>query len=270
MDNAAQTAQNCATIHHPGPPVIDPASLFLLLVSPAIGSFLGVLVDRLPRGENVVLRRSFCRSCQTQLSTRDLVPLLSFASAKGRCRHCAATIPPWTLYLEICAMAAAVFALIATSTPTDMVFSALFLWLLLGLAATDALWMRLPDLLTAPLFFLVLLWSVGSPMFDTKLVLMGAALGAGSFLLLRLGYHLLRGREGLGLGDVKLMAGLGGFAGPFDLPLLVLMAALLGLLWGIITRHKAQDMTSLAIPFGTMLCLAAGGLWIARVSGLLN
>ncbi|MFY0659623.1 MAG: prepilin peptidase [Shimia sp.] len=249
--------------------MIDPVSLFLLLVGPAIGSFLGVLLDRLPRGENVVRRRSFCRTCKTNLRVRDLIPLVSFALNKGHCRHCGTSIPPWAFYLEIGALGAAIFAVIAAATPVEAVFSAVFLWLLLGLAFADALWMRLPDPLTATLLCWVLGWAYVSPVQELSLAVMGAALGACSFLLLRIAYRMLRGREGLGLGDVKLMAGLGAFAGPFDLPLLVLAASLSGLLWALVCLRSKPGLSTKAIPFGTMLCFAAGLLWLARASALL-
>ncbi|WP_283424439.1 prepilin peptidase [Shimia sagamensis] len=248
----------------------DPTSLFLLLVSPAIGSFLGVLVDRLPRGENVVSRRSFCRSCGEQLNIGDLVPVLSFVWSKGRCRHCDSSIPPWVLYLEISAIAVAGFAVIASDTEATMLLTAVFLWLLLGLAVSDLLWMRLPDLLTVLLFVFGLIASMGPGGSGVEMALLGAALGAGSFLVLRIIYHALRGGEGLGLGDVKLMAGLGAFAGPFDLPLLVFGGALLGILWGAIRHRRGDNLGQQSIPFGTALCLAAVLLWLGRVTGLLN
>ncbi|WP_294228447.1 A24 family peptidase [uncultured Shimia sp.] len=248
----------------------DPTALFLLLVSPAIGSFLAVLVDRLPRGENVVSRRSFCRSCGTQLHIGDLVPILSFAWSKGRCRRCDSRIPPWVLYLEIAAIAAAGFAIIASDTAATMLITAVFLWLLLGLAVSDLLWMRLPDLLTALLFASGLIAAMGSDGSGVEMALLGAALGAGSFLVLRIIYRALRGREGLGLGDVKLMAGLGAFTGPFDLPLLVLGGAIFGILWGAIRHRRGDTLGQQSIPFGTALCLAAALLWLSRVTGLLN
>lgn len=249
--------------------MVDPFSLFLLFVSPAVGSFLGVLADRLPRGENVVHRRSFCRSCGGTLSARDLVPILSFATHQGQCRHCTAPIPPWTLYLEILALAAAIFALFAGGSLAEVVFSVLFLWLLLGLATADVLWLRLPDVLTGALFVWVLVWAWIGNAVDITSALAGAALGAGSFLMIRLTYQQVRGREGLGMGDVKLMAGLGAYAGPFDVPLLVLCAALCGLVWGARSIPKNQPFTTVAIPFGTMLCLAGALLWLGRATGLL-
>ncbi|MEP4037199.1 prepilin peptidase [Pseudophaeobacter sp.] len=259
------------------------AVVFLLLLAPALGSFLGVLVDRLPRGEDVLRAASRCRSCETRLGLRDLVPILSFVCSRGRCRHCGTAIPPWCLYLEILATGSAVLALAAGGGGATVLLSCLFLWCLLALGLCDLLWLRLPDGLTLALAVVVLIWAWLGGRQDLGLALLGAGLGMGSFLLLRLGYQKLRAREGLGLGDVKLMAGLGGFAGPFDLPLLVLVAALLALAAGFCGRGRrwwrrpegqAEDeaghrgpLGQQALPFGSALCAAAALLWLLRAAG---
>lgn len=238
-------------------------ALLLLAVSPAVGSFLAVLADRLPRGEDVIARPSACRACGTRLGVADLVPVLSFAVRRGRCGHCGAAIPPFVLYTEMLAMGAALAAVIVARDPAQMALVALVLWLLVALAVSDLVWFRLPDALNAALFAaaLVVAWS------EDRLVygLAGAALGAGSFLALRRGYRALRGREGLGQGDVKLMAGLGALLGPPDLPLMVLGAALAGLAGAALTRGGLG--AARALPFGAPLCAAAAALWLWRLSG---
>ncbi|AZV80606.1 prepilin peptidase (plasmid) [Parasedimentitalea marina] len=244
--------------------------LFVLLLAPAIGSFLGVLVDRLTRGEDVIRRRSACRNCKTVLAPRDLIPIVSFALVRGHCRHCAAPIPAWLLYIEILATGAAVLAVAAGGTVATVLLSCLLLWLLIGLAVADLLWFRLPDGLTLALFLTVL---IGAWQADTlTLTLWGALLGGGSFWGLRVGYRLLRGRQGLGFGDVKLMVGLGGFSGPYDLPLMVLLAALSGLGAALVLAWRGGDVRSLgqrALPFGTALCAAAAVLWLLRAAGVM-
>lgn len=251
-------------------PLSDPFALFLILLGPVMGSFLGVLADRLPRGEDVIRRRSACRTCGSTLTPRDLIPILGFTLARGRCRQCAAPLPPWLLYVEIAATGAAVCAVCAGGGPVDMALAALFLWLLLGLALTDLLWFRLPDLLTGALALCALVLALRAEALLPALY--GAALGAGAFLALRLGYRALRGREGLGLGDVKLMVGLGAFSGPHDLPLLVLVAALLGIGGALMRDLRAarSPRATRAIPFGAALCLAAAALWVLRAAPLLN
>lgn len=248
--------------------------VFLLLLAPAIGSFLGVLADRLPRGEDVLLQRSACRSCGARLGGRDLVPVLSFALSRGCCRHCGAALPAWLLYVEILAGGAAVLALAAGGPWEAVLLSCLFLWLLIALAAADLLWLRLPDALSAALFAvaLAMAWPAGPEALAAACL--GAGLGAGSFWLIRAGYRHLRGREGLGLGDVKLMAGLGAFAGPYDLPLLVLMAAAGGLAAALPRALLRRQMEPVplgqqALPFGAALCAAAALLWLLRAAALL-
>ncbi|WGW05909.1 prepilin peptidase [Tropicibacter oceani] len=244
-------------------------AILLILLAPFIGSFLGVLVDRLPRGEDVMRRRSACRSCAAPLGVGDLIPILSFALSRGRCRHCAAELAPWHLYIEITALGAAVCVVAAGGAGWSVWLQAIFLWLLIALFFADLLWMRLPDPLTMALFAAAMMLAVGG--IGLLAALYGAALGSGSFLLLRLGYRFLRGREGLGLGDVKLMAGLGAFAGPGGLALLVLVASGGALAW-VAARQwfhgRGAVRGDMRLPFGAALCAAGGALWVARAAGL--
>ncbi|MEM8848455.1 MAG: prepilin peptidase [Pseudomonadota bacterium] len=245
-------------------------AIFLILIGPAIGSFLGVLVDRLPRGEDIVAQPSRCRSCGTKLSPVDLIPLISFAKNHGRCRHCAAPIPTFTFQTEILGAAAAVLAVLAGGGPVEMFLAAIWLWLLVALAMTDLIWMRLPDPLTLLLFATALAVAALPFGHGWHTAIWGACLGCGSFLALRWGYAALRGQTGLGLGDVKLMAGLGAFAGPLALPHLILIAALAALVAAVLTRSTAVDglKRDRALPFGAALCAAAALLWLWRAAGI--
>ncbi|MBY5935567.1 prepilin peptidase [Tateyamaria omphalii] len=244
--------------------VPDPLALLVLLISPAVGSFLAVLVDRLPRGEDVVRAPSACRSCGARLGLRDLVPVLSFVLLRGRCRRCCASIPPMTLYIEILAIGAAVLAVLAGGGPVAVLLNALWLWLLVALAATDLVWFRLPDPLTAALGAVALGLAALPGGIGLIPALVGAVAGAGSFAALRWAYARLRGREGLGMGDVKLMAGLGGFAGVAALPQLVLVAALMALAAALVTRGGMAGTR--ALPFGAALCAAGAVLWLMRAA----
>ncbi|OWU81687.1 hypothetical protein ATO6_23690 [Oceanicola sp. 22II-s10i] len=240
----------------------------LVLLAPVIGSFIGVLADRLPRGESVVWPGSRCRDCGTRLGPRDLVPVLSYVVLRGRCRSCGAALPPWLLHTEIAATGLAGLAVIAAPDPGGMVWTALVLWLLLALALCDLLWFRLPDPLTGALLALAL--GRAAVAGDLAAALAGAVIGAGSFWLLRAGYRRVRGREGMGLGDVKLMAGLGALTGPWDLPLMVLLAALAALgaaLAGEWTGQGAGLRGARPLPFGAALAAAGGAVWLIRLAG---
>lgn len=244
--------------------MITLTGLVLLLISPAVGSFLGVLVDRLPRGQDVVRQPSACRGCGQKIPPRDLVPLLSYLLLRGRARCCGAKIPPLLPLLEAGAFLVALLMLLLAQSDLHMLLGTLYLWLLLALLASDATVMRLPDPLTAALLAtgLALAWEDPS---RSVLAALLAALGAAAvFWGIRIAYFYLRKREGLGLGDVKLIGGITAGLGAAQTPLAVLVAALLALgfaaaqaLW----RQSPLSATT-ALPFGSFLCLGAALVWV--------
>jgi len=230
------------------------------------GSFLATLVLRWPRGHSLG-GRSRCDGCGTQLSPVELVPLLSFLIARGRCRHCGTGIDWRHPAIELTAALIGALALFVVPGPAGFA-GALLGWTLLALLALDAEHFWLPDALTLPLLALGLLLGPGT----IGERLLGAAIGGGGLLAIALLYKALRGREGLGLGDVKLMAALGAWLSPVLIPPLILLAALTGLL--LAASHAVRKRTALAppekepgqpmrIPFGA--CLAAAGfpMWLA-------
>lgn len=214
------------------------------------GSFLATLVIRWPEGRSLS-GRSACDHCGHLIPLRDLVPLFSWLWLGGRCRACGGSISALHPGMEGAAalMGAAAFA----AAPGHQGWlGALFGWTLLTLAVLDARHLWLPDRLTLPLLGLGL--AAGpAPFHDRALA---AAIAGGGLLLVLLGYRARRGREGLGLGDVKLGAALGSWLSPLLLAPLLLGASLLGLL--IAWRHPSRA----AIPFGACLGISAWGLWL--------
>jgi hypothetical protein len=138
------------------------STLFLLMVAPAVGSFLGALIDRLPREEDILRAPSRCRSCGTRLRAVDLVPLLSFVVLRGKCRYCAAPLPGWLPLMELAAFGLAGLAVLRGGDDWQIWTSAGVLWLLLALGVCDLLWFRLPDALTAALAALCIGAAVGT------------------------------------------------------------------------------------------------------------
>ena len=148
--------------------------------------------------------------------------------------------------------------------------SCLLGWLLIVLVDTDLRHQLLPDSLTATLLASGLLAALFLPALGFAQALAGAALGAGSFFLLRVLYFRYRGLEGLGLGDIKLMAGLGAWLGGSWLPLLVIVAAVAGLLSAVLRAWKdgvGVSATS-AVPFGAYLGGSALVLSYLRATGV--
>ncbi|HET6469542.1 MAG TPA: A24 family peptidase [Geminicoccaceae bacterium] len=235
-----------------------------MLVAPFVGSFLGLLIVRLPIGEGVVWERSACRGCKGRLGARDLVPLLSWLWARGRCRYCGARIGWFYPGIELAALAVALWAAALTSGWVFWASCGLG-WTLLALAAIDYRHLILPDALTLPLVpaGLAVAWLIDPAMLPHHMF--GAVAGFVGFALVGWVYARLRGREGLGLGDAKLLAAAGAWVSWTGLPSVVLLAGVVGLA-GVLAAGAAGRGGGLgaerAIAFGPCLALATWLVWL--------
>ena len=235
-----------------------------VLIAPFVGSFIGVLITRLPVGARVVLARSSCPSCDHALGIRDLVPVLSWALLRGRCRHCGASIGLFYPGIELAAVLIAVWA--ALVLPGALVFAGVILgWTLLALGVIDQRHEILPDTLTLPLIAAglgVAYWVDPASLLDHAI---GAAAGFGAFFIIRIAYRAIRGREGLGMGDAKLLAAGGAWVAWPGLSGIVLWAAVAGLAGALMRALTGRRVTAAdRIPFGPYLC---GGCWLVWLYG---
>jgi leader peptidase (prepilin peptidase)/N-methyltransferase len=234
-----------------------------LILAPFIGSFLGVLILRLPTDRPFAWARSACETCGARLAPWDMVPILSYLLLRGHCRHCGAPIGAFHLHVELAAFLVPLSATFLATDPYWLWADCVFGWGLLALAWTDARTMLLPDTLTLPLLLLGLgatLWLTPEDIVDHALA---AAMGVTAFVLIAGTYRRLRGIAGLGLGDAKLLGVAGAWLGLAALPLVVLVAALLGLGWaGLQAMRGVNIRRTSAIAFGP--CLAAA-IWIVRL-----
>lgn len=232
-------------------------------VAPFIGSFLGVLIRRLPLGQPVVLSRSACEQCGATIALRDLVPLASHVALGGRCRRCRGRIAAQHWQVELAAVAVAACAAAADMQAGRLWVDCGFGWALLALAWIDWDGLILPDVLTLPLIPAGLAATLWLDPADATDHAVAAAAGYAAFRGLGWLYARLRGREGLGQGDAKLLAALGAWTGLDGLPSVLLVAALAGLGLAGLLRLRGQAVASTtAIPFGP--CLALAG-WIVRL-----
>ncbi len=242
------------------------ATLLPVLAAPFMGSFLGVLIRRLPRGRPVAWGRSRCESCGASLRPSELVPLASFVALRGRCRACAAPIGVFHPAIELAALTVAAWAWSVDADAPGLLWVDCGLgWALLALAWIDWEWLRLPDALTLPLLAAGLSAAV---VFDGDAVLshvIGAALGYAGLRLVAIGYRVLRGRDGLGAGDAKLLGAAGAWVGWQALPQVLLLGAAAGLLIAGARRLLGWSVHAhTPVPFGPPLALA---LWIVWLYG---
>jgi leader peptidase (prepilin peptidase) / N-methyltransferase len=231
-----------------------------------IGSFLATLILRWPEGRSVASGRSACDHCGTVLRPLDLVPLASFLIRRGRCVHCGGRIDGLHFTVEFAC--AAIGGITFWLTPgVEAAGWAVLGWSLLTLAVLDWRHFWLPDALTLPLIFLGMtlgMWTTGVSLADRAI---GAAGGYGTLLAVALAYRAWRGREGLGLGDAKLLGAVGAWIGWQALPFVLLIASTSALLVVGVTvaRGWRLDATT-QIPLGTFLCVAAIPGWLLMLT----
>ena len=233
-----------------------------LAAAPFIGSFLGVLVRRLPEERPMAWGRSHCEHCGTALAVRDLVPLVSWLAARGRCRFCGEPVGWFYPAIELAALAVALVA-VAADGGEGTWLDCLLGWWLLALGWIDLRRWLLPDVLTLPLVVAGLL---AAAILDPEQLidrLLGAALGYLGFRLVASVYRALRGREGLGRGDAKLLAASGAWVGASALPQVILGAAGSALLAAVCLRLAGMRLAAhSALPFGPFLALATWLIWL--------
>ncbi len=236
--------------------------LWPVLAAPFVGSFLGVLVMRLPAGRSPIWGRSFCDRCSHVLGAADLVPIASWLCSRGRCRHCGEAIAPIYPAIELGALTVAIWAALLAEGPI-LWASCILGWSLLTLAVIDWHDEVLPDALTLPLLVFGL---VAAYFIDPSLVLphmIGAVAGFASFACIRWLYRVLRGREGLGQGDLKLLAAAGAWVSWDGLPSVVLIGALAGLLVALAGNIAGRRLTlDQRLAFGPYLCLGTWLVWL--------
>lgn len=237
--------------------------LLPVIAAPFVGSFLGVLIARLPAGLPVALARSRCEACQRVLGPFDMVPLLSYLALRGRCRTCRAPIGGQHLAIEFAALGVALWALTVDAEPVGLWIDCGLGWTLLTLAWIDWRHFRLPDVLTLPLLSAGLAVTWLEAPYDLTDHAIGAAAGYLGFRVLAWAYRAIRGRDGLGQGDAKLLGAAGAWLGWMALPHVILIAASCGIVVALATAVRRGRLDGAArIPFGPCLCAA---IWILRL-----
>lgn len=229
--------------------------LLFALAGACFGSFTAAMAWRLPRGVTV-WGRSACPSCGTALGPVDLVPVLSWLWLRGRCRHCRAGVSGRYALVEGATALYWAACVVLFPDPVQALLLALLGTDLLFLALVDLDWRYLPDV--GQVFLALLgLGAMVMGLLDPVEGLTGAALYGALALGVRFAVSHWRGREALGLGDVKLMAAAGLWLGPGFLSPFLLLSGLLGLGFALLSRRGGDG--SGEIPFGPAL---AGALLI--------
>jgi len=222
-----------------------------------VGSFLNVCIFRIPAGKSIVLPSSHCVTCQQPIRFYDNIPIISFFILKGRCRHCHTKISPVYPAVEFLTALMSLMLFLRYGLSLHYLLTFVFTCALIIITFIDLEHQIIPDLITLPgipLFFLAAIFIMNIRLLDS---LLGIIIGGGCFYLIAFGYKLLRKTEGMGGGDIKLMAMLGAFLGWQSLWFILLFSSILGAIVGIsVMLYQGKDM-KYAVPFGPFLSIAA-------------
>ncbi len=236
-----------------------------------IGSFLNVCIHRLPSGQSIVHPRSSCPGCGHLIRAYDNIPVLSYLLLRGRCRDCGTRIPARYPLVELLSggFAAMAVARFGASGEGLLMFALIAAFLVITFIDIDH--RIIPDSISLPgigiglaaSFVPWLLGGPGQPAASALPVqapldsLIGILIGGGSLFLVAWGYQLLTGREGMGGGDIKLLAMIGAFTGWKGVLFTVFVSSLTGTLAGVALMLRQRGDMKLAVPFGPFLAIGA-------------
>jgi len=236
----------------PDPQVVGLAGVFGAI----IGSFLNVVIYRLPRGQSLSYPPSRCRNCNYSLRWFDNVPIVSWLWLRGRCRKCGVAVS-WQ-YPIVEFVTAALFVLVAWLTPMGpLLFARLLLvCILVALFGIDLEHQILPNSITLPGIVVGLIFSAVAPP-GLKDAIIGVLVGGGVLYAIAAGYYLWRREEGMGMGDVKMLAMIGGFLGWKAVLVTLVLSSFSGAIIGVLLLSLQKGDMKFALPFGTFLALGA-------------
>ena len=250
------------------------------VLSLAIGSFLNVVIHRLPKmlerqwrndlielnGQeveagpryNLMLPRSQCPGCGHQIRALENVPLVSYAVLRGKCAACGIRISPRYPLVEALTGALSGYIAWRYGFSWQTLAALVFAWSMIALAFIDLDTFYLPDDITLPLVWLGLLVNMGGVFVDLQSAVIGAVAGYLVLWAVFWGYKLATGKDGMGYGDFKLLAAIGAWLGWKMLPVVILLSSFAGAIVGVSMIVFARHGRNVPIPFGPYLVM--GGL----------
>jgi leader peptidase (prepilin peptidase)/N-methyltransferase len=233
------------------------SKVFVFLFGAAVGSFLNVCIYRLPGSLSIIRPRSMCMRCKTQIAFYDNIPIISYLWLRGRCRHCGATI---SLRYPVVETTAGLFAVALFNrhgvAPEGFILYA-FVAALLVVTFIDLDHQIIPDVITYPGIMAGFLSSFVVDYITYKESLMGILLGGGSLFLVASVYYLLTRKEGMGGGDIKLLAMVGAFLGWKAVIFTIFVGSAIGTVVGVAVALRTHGGRKMAVPFGPFLSLGA-------------
>ncbi len=240
------------------PAMSNPIMWFIIFCAGlCVGSFLNVCISRVPEGLSIVRPASRCPSCGHVLRFYDNIPLISYLLLGARCRSCHVFISPRYPAVELLTGAMAVFVLLKYGPDISALIYFFFISSLIVVTFIDIDYQIIPDKISLAGIAAGLAVSPLLSQITFTESLIGAISGGGSLFAVAMGYYLLTGKEGMGGGDIKLLAMIGAFTGWQGVIFTVFAASATGTVIGLVLMAAAGRNMKFAVPFGPFLSLGA-------------
>ncbi len=222
-----------------------------------VGSFLNVCIFRLPNKESIIWPGSHCPHCKKPIKFYDNIPIISYLLLRGKCRQCHGSISFQYPLVEGITALSSLLLIMKFGLSLSYLIYFLFVAALIVITVIDLYHQIIPDVISLPGIGAGLLASLTVSQITFTNSLLGILLGGGSLFLIATVYQWLFKREGMGGGDVKLLAMIGAFLGWKAVILTILLGSLVGSIIGIILMVSKGKDFKYAIPFGPFLSLGA-------------
>ncbi len=233
------------------------SAILIFLFGAAIGSFLNVCIYRIPEGKSIIQPGSACPKCGKPVRAYDNIPILSYIMLKGKCRDCGEPIS--FRYVIVEALTGGMLLALYLKYGLSLSLAATFLFTaaLIVITFIDLDHQIIPDVISLPgipVFYLAAVFVMKLNYLDA---LLGMVIGGGALFLISYGYRLFTKRDGMGMGDVKLLAMLGAFLGWKSLIFILFVSSFFGSLIGVTIILIKKGNMKYAIPYGPFLSVAA-------------
>lgn len=232
-------------------------SVFFFWVGACLGSFANVVIYRLPKNQSVVSPRSHCYSCNQPIKWFDNIPIISYLVLRGKCRNCMAKFSVRYLLVELLMASLFALAFVYYGWSYTLIEVLIFIFGIVVCVFIDFDHFILPDIFTLSGIVIGFIGSILIPERSILDSIFGILLGGGFLWALAFIYYQLTGREGMGGGDIKLLAWIGAVLGWKAVPFVILVSSIVGSLVGIVVSLKSKSGLKAVIPFGPYLGLGA-------------
>jgi len=231
--------------------------IFVFIFGAIAGSFLNVCIYRLPRDESILFPSSHCPNCGKPVKLYDNIPILSYAILRGKCRHCKKAISARYPIVETISGLMSIALVMKYGLTLHSLLLLLFVFSLIIITFIDLDYQIIPDILSIPGILAGICASFFIPMAYWIDSIFGILIGGGFLFIIAVTYKWVTNREGMGGGDIKLLAMVGAWLGWKAIPFILFSSSLIGALIGGISLLSARKNLRYKIPFGPFISIAS-------------